>query len=216
MRIIGIGAHPDDIEIYFAGLLAVAQAKGHEVHWLVATSGGAYGTGEASSLRERRRGEARAAAALFGITPIFLDREDGGLPADTAATGLLAAEFARLRPDLVVTHAANDYHPDHRALSTYVADAASFRTPVLLADTMLGIDFQPGLYVDISAHMERKEQALALHASQPTGQYLEFIEVWNRFRGLQSGNPACRYAEAFRFEPRFPFGAIDGILRALI
>jgi N-acetylglucosamine malate deacetylase 1 len=109
----------------------------------------------------------------------------------------------------------NDYHPDHRALSAYAVEAASFRTPVLYADTMLGIDFQPSVYVDITAHMERKKQALALHGSQPTQDYLEFIEVWNRFRGLQSGESGCRYAEAFRFEPRFPFGAIQGLLNAI-
>lgn len=216
MRILGIGAHPDDIEIYFAGLLGLAGSRGHDVHWLVATCGGAYGTGEAATLRERRREEARTGAALFGAAPIFLGREDGGLHADHEATALLAAEFARLAPDLIVTHAPNDYHPDHRALSAYVVQAASFRIPVLYADTMLGIDFHPGHYVDISAYMERKKQALALHASQPVGRYLEFIEIWNRFRGLQTGNPTCRYAEAFRFEPRFPFGTIDGTLKAII
>lgn len=67
--------------------------------------GGAHGAGEATTLQQRRREEARAAAALFGMEPIFLNRRDGALNADTEMTALLSAEFARLSPDLVVTHA---------------------------------------------------------------------------------------------------------------
>jgi LmbE family N-acetylglucosaminyl deacetylase len=212
MRILGIGAHPDDIEIYFVGLLAVAQAAGHATTWIIATDGAAGGTSDPASTKAIRRAEARAGAALFEVEPICLELADGRLSEDRGAKGLLEAEIRRLQPDLVITHAPNDYHPDHRVLSKYVADATSFRAPVLFADTMLGLDFTPSIYVDISEHMERKRQAIALHASQPVARYTEIVETWNRFRGLQSGKPSCRYAEAFRFEPRFPFGGINDLL----
>jgi LmbE family N-acetylglucosaminyl deacetylase len=212
MRIVGIGAHPDDIEIYFSGFLALAQGNGHEVEWIIATCGGAAGTGDLVTLPQRRWQEACAAAGVFGITPIGLDRVDGELSSDTGLGDLIEKELRRVEPELVVTHAPNDYHPDHRALSAHVVVAASYRVPVLYADTMLGINSHPSLYVDISEHMEKKKRAISLHTSQPTERFLEVVEIWNRFRGLQSGSSACRYAEGFRFEPGFPFGTIHSLV----
>jgi LmbE family N-acetylglucosaminyl deacetylase len=216
MRIVGIGAHPDDIEIYFVGLFALAQAAGHTTNWIIATDGAAGGTGDPATTQAIRREEARAGAALFDVEPICLNLADGRLSEDRDAKGLLESEIRRLEPDLVITHAPNDYHPDHRVLSEYVVNAASFRAPVLFADTMLGLEFTPSVYVDISDHMERKKQAIALHASQPVARLTEIVEVWNRFRGLQSGKASCRYAEAFRFEPKFPFGGVNDLLMKLI
>lgn len=207
MRITAIGAHPDDIEIYCSGFLAAAQAKGHQIDWIIATSGGGAGTGDGGTLTDRRQQEAQRAAALFGVTPVFLDRTDGALPSDSEATRIIEERIKLSTPDLVVTHAPNDYHPDHCALSRYALDAVSYRAPLLYCDTMLGIGFEPSFYIDVSAQMDRKRQALALHASQPTTRFLEIINVWNRFRGLQTGHDACSFAEAYRFEPRFPFGA---------
>jgi LmbE family N-acetylglucosaminyl deacetylase len=212
MRVVGIGAHPDDIEIYFVGFLALAQSAGHATAWIIATDGAAGGSHDPARMRGIRREEARAGAAVFGLEPICLDLPDGGLSEDRTTKGLLEAEIRRLEPDLVITHAPNDYHPDHRALSECVASAASFRCPVLFADTMLGLDFTPSTYVDVSDYMEKKKRAIALHASQPVVRFTEIVEVWNRFRGLQSGKPSCQYAEAFRFEPRFPFGSIDHLI----
>lgn len=212
MRIAAIGAHPDDIEIYCSGFLAAAQSAGHHVEWVVVTSGGAAGTGGSSTFQDRRQCEASQAAQMFGVSPIFLNRTDGGLSGDAEAIALIEGVLRRLEPDLVITHAPNDYHPDHRALSDYTVNAASYRAPVLFADTMLGIGFEPTLFADISDYMDRKKKALALHASQPTAVFLEIIEVWNRFRALQSGDPTCRYAEAFHFEPRFPFGSLRSLV----
>jgi LmbE family N-acetylglucosaminyl deacetylase len=215
LSIVGIGAHPDDVEIYFAGLMGLAQGAGHGIHWMIATDGGGAGKGQQATLSQRRREEACAAATLFNTLPIFLGRTDGALGDEHGVTAQIEAELRRLKPDLIITHAPNDYHPDHRALSTYVTRAASFKTPVLHADTMLGVNCQPDFYLDISNHMERKIQAIRLHASQPIDRFVERVEVWNRFRGLQSGQSDCRYAEAFSFEPRYPFGSIHTLVSML-
>ncbi len=121
MRILGCGAHPDDVEIFFFGTLAAARAMGAEIGWLIATDGSKGGAEPGDKLRATRREEAAAAAVLLGVTPIFLDRRDGDLATDAAAAGLLEAEIQKFAPDLVITHAPNDYHPDHRALSRLVS-----------------------------------------------------------------------------------------------
>lgn len=210
MRIIGFAAHPDDAEIFFFGTLAAAREGGAEVGWVIATDGSRGGEAAAEELREIRRREAMEAAALLGVTPIFLDRIDGELAADAAA-GLIEREILRLRPDLVITHAPNDYHPDHRALSRLVADAARFRAPVVFADTLLGVGFEPTLYVDITAHRDMKVDAIRMHASQEPGRFVEATEVWNRFRALQC-NAGPGHAEAFRFEPVYPFADIRELM----
>lgn len=212
MRIIGFGAHPDDVEIFFFGLLAVYRAAGHEIGWVVATDGAAGGEGGAQMLRRTRRAEATAGAAVLGVSPVFLDAADGALAEDRAVPGRIETLIAQMAPDLVVTHAPNDYHPDHRALSRMVSDAARFRVPVLFADTMLGVDASPTIYVDISAHFDAKCAAIAEHVSQRPQRFIEAVTGWNRFRALQCGYDGCAFAEAFSFTPRFPFSDIRALL----
>lgn len=211
MRILGCGAHPDDVEIFFFGTLAAARAMGAEIGWLIATDGSKGGAEPGDKLRATRREEAAAAAVLLGVTPIFLDRRDGDLATDSAADVLLEAEIRKFAPDLVITHAPNDYHPDHRALSRLVCDAARFRAPVLFADTLMGNGFTPTLYVDITAHFDVKCEAIAKHASQRPQRFVDACGTWNRFRALQCNAPEG-YAEAFRFEASYPFADIRGLL----
>lgn len=214
MRIIGFGAHPDDAEIYFLGTLAAAQAAGAEIGWVIATDGSKGGEGSADKLRATRRQEANEAGTLLGVTPVFLDRIDGELAQDADAAALVETGIIRLKPDLVITHAPNDYHPDHRALSRFVSDGARFRAPVVFADTMVGVGFAPTLYVDITAHRDLKHAAIRKHVSQRPERFVEATEVWNRFRALQCNAGTGAYAEAFRFEPVFPFADIRRLLPA--
>ncbi len=210
MRVIGFGAHPDDIEIFFFGTLAALQASGAEIGWVVATDGSKGGELAPDELKRRRRQEAETAAAILGVAPVFLDRVDGELAGDGEAAGIIAAELARLKPDLVITHAPNDYHPDHRALSRLVRDAARFNTPVVYADTLMGVAFEPTIYVDISRHVEAKRSAICCHASQKPERFVDMSEAWTRFRAMQCNAGIGGYAECFRFEPAFPFLDVRG------
>jgi N-acetylglucosamine malate deacetylase 1 len=211
MRIVGFGAHPDDVEIVMFGTLAAAQAAGAEVGWVIATDGSKGGERPADELRAVRREEAATAAAILGVTPVFLDRVDGELASDAEAASLVEDAVLRLKPDLVITHAPNDYHPDHRALSRLVSDGARFRVPVLFADTILGVAFQPSHYIDITAHFPAKLAAIRAHASQRPERFVAAAETWNRFRSMQCNAPDG-YAEAFRFEPVYPFSDIRALL----
>jgi LmbE family N-acetylglucosaminyl deacetylase len=213
MRILGFGAHPDDVEIFFFGTLASAKAGGAEIGWAIATDGSKGGTDPPDELRAIRRREAKAAGALLHIEPIFVDFVDGELTTGREAAARIEAALLAFAPDLVITHAPNDYHPDHRALSVLVRDAARFRAPVVYSDTLMGVGFQPTMTVDTTAHVDLKRRAIRCHASQRPERFVEACEVWNRFRALQCNAPTA-YAEAFRFEPVYPFADVRALLPA--
>jgi LmbE family N-acetylglucosaminyl deacetylase len=69
-------------------------------------------------------------------------------------------------------------------------------------DTLAGVNFLPEEYVDISDDIEVKLDALSCHESQIKWMlkhdkidFLEFVSVCSRFRGLQCG---VKYAEGYR------------------
>lgn len=205
MKVLALGAHPDDIEIYMYGSLAAWRAMGADLVLAIATDGSKGGKLDPSELRRQRRAEATAAVEPLGVTPIFLDFVDGELVPDPDVVASLKALIAETAPDLIVTHAPNDYHGDHRALSDAVRLAASFTVPVVWADNLQGAGFTPTYYVDITGHFAAKAAAIRKHASQDPERLVALAETLNGFRAAQSNQPAGSYAEAFRFEPQFPF-----------
>jgi len=184
LRLLVIGAHPDDAEYKAGGLAALYRGLGHEVHFVSMTNGES-GHHEITGppLVRRRRAEANAAAQVVGLRYDVLDNPDGRLE----ATLLRREEVIRLirsyRPDLVLTHRLNDYHPDHRATSTLVQDAAYLlsvpsicpdvphlgRPPVIayLSDDFLRpYPFTPDVVVDIASVWPAKVAMLHAHESQ--------------------------------------------------
>jgi LmbE family N-acetylglucosaminyl deacetylase len=212
LKILALGAHPDDIEIFMFGTLAAYAAQGAELTFAIATDGAKGGQGDPAVLAHVRREEATAAAALLGAAPRFLDFPDGELVADAALIGALKALIRETGPDLVITHAPNDYHADHRALSDGARIAASFAVPVLHADTMGGTGFSPTHYVDISAHADIKAKAIRMHQSQDPDRFVDGARTQNLFRAGQCNGAQGALAEAFRFEPTFPFADIRELL----
>ncbi|MDG4890252.1 MULTISPECIES: PIG-L deacetylase family protein [unclassified Mesorhizobium] len=212
MKILALGAHPDDIEIFMFGTLAAYAALGAELTFAIATDGAKGGKGDPKSLVKTRREEATEAAGLLGVTPRFLGFPDGALVADAVLIDTLKALIGEVQPDLAITHAPNDYHGDHRALSDGVRIAASFEVPVLHADTLGGTGFSPTHYVDISSHWDLKAQAILAHRSQRPEHYLNGARMQNAFRAGQCNGGPGALAEAFRFQPVFPFADIRELL----
>lgn len=200
LHIVAVGAHPDDIELSMGGLMIRYARAGHRVSWIVATDGAAGDGGRDPVLAARRSNEAVSAAELAGATIIALGFPDGQLAWCADAPAIIGRQLATLAPDLVVTHALNDYHADHRAVARMVGDTAPIGVPVLRCDTMLGLHFTPQFLVDISDVFDAKLAALACHESQTTLALPEAVTIWNRFRGLQSSARRFRHAEAYAAE----------------
>ena len=119
MNIVAIGAHPDDLEIFAYGFLAAASLRGDNLILGVATDGAAGGVNQGAELARQRAEEAKIGLAALGI-PTLLDLPDGQLADAPNARNRIGDFIRNAAPDLVITHAPEDYHPDHRALAAYV------------------------------------------------------------------------------------------------
>jgi LmbE family N-acetylglucosaminyl deacetylase len=224
MRVLAIGAHPDDLEILCGGTLARFVRRGDAVTMLVMSDGSAghaqIPAAELAALRER---EARAAAAVIGAELVWLGLPDEFVFNDEPTRRRLLDAIRAARPDLILTHAPMDYHPDHVATHRAVFDASFIMglpnvqtpspphpgvAPLYYFDTLAGQGFLPTEYVDITDTFAVKQEMLQQHASQVEWlqhhdgiDIVAFMETVARFRGLQCGVP---YAEGFRHADVWP------------
>ena len=218
MRVLAVGAHPDDLEILCGGTLARFVADGHEVVMCNATLGNRgsfeHTSEEIAGIRLR---EARRAAELAGATHVTLGFTDGEVDAGDHDQRTAVIELVReVRPDLIITHSTGDYMSDHDETSKLIFDCSFHATlplletgrpyyetvtPMYFMDTVMGLGFHPTEYVDVTSTMETKVAMLEAHATQLTWlrdhdgiDIVEQMRAVTRFRGLQ-----CRvqYAEGF-------------------
>lgn len=184
LRIIVLGAHPDDADYKAGGTAAYWRQLGHEVKFVSVTNGcSGHQTLRGEALVARRRAEAQAAAAVIGATYDVLDFPDGALMPTVEARHQIIRLIRGFKPDLLLTHRPNDYHPDHRYTSVLVQDAAYLLTvPAVCPDTphlqrdpvvlYLSDDFKKPLpfhadvVVDIGPHIDQLIDMLHCHASQ--------------------------------------------------
>jgi LmbE family N-acetylglucosaminyl deacetylase len=125
MKLLFIGAHPDDCEVFGGGTAALFAASGHQVKFISMTMGDAgHQFLSASELVERRSRESLQAASVLGVSYEILDQHDGMLQPDPDLRMLLIRKIREWEADMVFTHRPNDYHPDHRYTSQIVQDAA--------------------------------------------------------------------------------------------
>ena len=218
MRVLAVGAHPDDLEILCGGTLARFCRDGHDVVMCHVTSGdrGSY-VGTSAEVAAIRDGEAQRAAEICGAEHATLGLHDGEVNAADPAQQRLVIDLVReTRPDLILTHHPGDYMSDHNEVARLVFDCSfhatlplletdrphhSTVTPIYYMDTVMGLGFQPTEYVDVSDVIETKTSMLEAHQSQLVWlrdhdgvDIVEQMRVATRFRGLQCG---AQYAEGF-------------------
>lgn len=183
-----VAPHADDEVLGAGGLMATAAAHGWKVHVLYATISG-YRSLQRSDRSETssREAEVEAALAVLGAVrhaALFIG-EEKHLRLDTApqadVIGFLERGLVQIRPSIAIVPSRHHVHQDHRA----VADAcmAALRpvtpggalpfVPIVLAYGHAasswkagGASFQPDVFVDIGASLDRKLEALACYTSQ--------------------------------------------------
>lgn len=126
LRIIAIGAHPDDCDGKFAGTAAKFVKAGHAVKFLSVTNGDAgHQTDRGASLAKRRYAETQESAKRLGIGEYqVLDNHDGKLLPTLEVRDQIIRAIRGWKADIVLAPRTNDYHPDHRYTGVLVQDAA--------------------------------------------------------------------------------------------
>src|SRR5512136_2280358 len=161
MRILAIGAHPDDIEIGCGGTLIKYARQGHEVSLLVMTMGGASGEGSI------RRSEQENAAKILQTAKLFWgDYADTAIPLDRESIQRVERVIHEVQPDFIFVHYQDDTHQDHRNLSAATITATRYTRNVLFFEGLTTQNFSPSVFVDVDTVLERKVAALEAHASQ--------------------------------------------------
>ena len=184
LRILVIGAHPDDCEVKAGGVAVKWARLGHLVRFVSLTNGdaGHYQMGGVE-LARRRRAEALVAARVAGIESLVLNNHDAELVASLSNRRVVTGVIREFQPDLVLTHRPCDYHPDHRATGMLVQDSAYMVTvpnfhplvPHLERDPVIAYlsdgftrpsPFRADVVVAIDDAVEAKADMLHCHVSQ--------------------------------------------------
>jgi LmbE family N-acetylglucosaminyl deacetylase len=184
LRIMVIGAHPDDCEFRCGGVAALWAQRGHRVSFVSVTNGqsGHHELGGAH-LVARRTAEAQAAAAVIGIESRILPIPDGHLEPRLDYRLMLIRLIRQFQADLVITHRPNDYHPDHRYTSQLVQDSAFSLTVPHIAPEVPALrknpvvlyfwdpfqkpaPFQADVVIDVEPVLDTKVEMLHRHESQ--------------------------------------------------
>lgn len=237
--VLAFGAHPDDTELSCGGTIASLTSHGRRVVVVDLTRGemGTRGTPES------RREEALAAARILRLTA----RENLHMP-DTRIENSREHQLAVIRrvrhwrPSLCLINAPWDRHPDHGHAASLLIDSLflSGLSKIVTVDEdgrhqdpwrpsnilhyMQDQPFEPDLVVDISVHIETKEQAILAFSSQvnvtdPGHEPETYISGTSFFQGLRArarhyGHLAgFEYGEPFKSVHRpIPFSTLDPLI----
>lgn len=192
-RVLAFGAHPDDLEVGAGGLLARLSAEGADVTMaIVAIPNNA----------EQRRAEASKGAEVIDAE-LFVLYEDRPARVEDIPMHELVRRFDQIvgdvRPDLVITHSANDLHWDHSLVNRATVSALR-RTPCDLLAFLSSPEMNAQAraigqcFADISTSVDTKIAAISAHASQLAKLDLESSRDLARAMGRISG---YAYAEAY-------------------
>lgn len=221
--VLGVAAHPDDLDVGAGGTIAHFASQGAEVHYLILTDGG-KGSNDPSitsqQLTELRHAEQKAALEIVGGKSItFLDYPDGELEVTMELKKQIVKAIRTTKPDVVITmdptviySAANGIinHPDHRAAGQVTLDAVfplardKLTFPELYTEgyephktaTVLLVNFNESNFaVDITTTFDTKFQALKAHASQFGD--LENLGWLRKMAQKQGAKIGYEFAESF-------------------
>ena len=198
IRVIMIGAHPDDCD-EAGGIAALFAQMGYAVKFVSVTNGDAgHQTMKGAELAKRRYAETQEAARRLGITYDVLDNHDGLLLPTLEVRLQVIREIRGWDADIVIAPRPNDYHPDHRYTGVLVQDAAYMvavpniapETPALKKNPVFLYyqdhfqrpnPFRPDIVVDITSTYDKKISGFDAHESQMyewlpwIGHYLEEV-----------------------------------------
>jgi LmbE family N-acetylglucosaminyl deacetylase len=186
LKVMFIGAHPDDPGLLASGLSIKLSQRGHKMKFVSMTNGNmGHQTKQPIELAYIELLETMKAAAGVGAEYECLNINDGYVWNNYENLEKVVSVIRRFDPDCVITHRPNDYHRDHRHTSQIVLDASYMLiVPHYYPDTpipesrkmpvfMYSYDkfqkpypFIPHVLLDITDVYQQKAAALINHESQ--------------------------------------------------
>lgn len=180
LDILVICAHPDDAELSCGGTLIKHVDKGYKAGIIDMTEGemGTRGT------VETRYAEAQKAAEIMGVSiRENMQFRDGWFRDDEEHRMKLIAKIRQYQPEIIITNAPEDRHPDHGRAANLVKEAA-WLAGLKKIETELNGEAQkawrpkhvyhfiqympltPDFVVDISGYWDRKLEAIMAYRTQ--------------------------------------------------
>jgi N-acetylglucosamine malate deacetylase 1 len=211
-RILVVAAHPDDETLGAGGTIARFAEHGSEV-WVCLLCDGV--TNRHSEVDLQRECAERACAVLGVTRTVFCELPDQRLDTLALVDVITPIErcIAELRPGIVMTHFRGDVNQDHRAVFDATMVAArpgpdrSVHTLVCYetasstewAAPFAAGTFAPNIFVDITATLPRKIEAMSRYADThvsevrpyPHPRSYQAIEVYARRQGVLAGTDAA-------------------------
>jgi LmbE family N-acetylglucosaminyl deacetylase len=222
--VLGIAAHPDDLDFGASGSMSKWAEMGADVYYLILTDG-SKGSDDpkmtSSELTAIRRTEQQAAAKQIGAKDVFFfNYPDAMLEVTMELKRDICRVIRKIKPDSVITMDPTMLyelnwnfvnHPDHRAAGQAVVDSVfplardRLTFPELAAEglephkveNLFLINFtKTNFVVDISDTLDKKLKALGSHVSQmkDVESTLAMISQRNQIMGKEHG---YGYAESF-------------------
>ncbi|HXX05821.1 MAG TPA: PIG-L deacetylase family protein [Candidatus Bathyarchaeia archaeon] len=202
MKIVSIGAHPDDIELGSGGTLAKHKARGDVTHVILCTLGGVCGD------PKQREREASEATRILGVKKLWV------LDYPVSKLNKPSIEFEKIieklvddiGPTRVYTHSPFDHHQVHVGVSKSVLRAADNVNQILYYETISSttLDFKPNAFIDITKFIDLKIKSINMHKSQSFRFYLQPNVVKSlantRYVWGKVGTNPKGLAEAFRIQ----------------
>ncbi|GAA4103683.1 bacillithiol biosynthesis deacetylase BshB1 [Mucilaginibacter panaciglaebae] len=180
LDILVLAVHPDDAELGCAGTIMKHLALGKKVG-VVDLTRGELGTRGSAEIRDK---EAAAAAKILGLTL----RENLAIPdgffENTKQYQLKVIESIRkYQPEIIITNAYHDRHPDHGRACSLVTDAAflsglrkietyqdgAHQEPWranLLMHFIQDMYIRPDIVVDVTEYWDKKLESIFAYGSQ--------------------------------------------------
>lgn len=189
MKILAIGAHPDDIEFGCGGtLISLREKCDAELSMLVMTKGERFRYGETS--REKEQVEA---SKVIGADFRMLDMKDTCLDMRECIDAIEDA-LGTIQPTHVFTPYGEDTHQDHRTLALATESAMRNNYNLLYYECISSKGLFPMIMSSIEDTIEKKCHALEKHESQLHLKLSDHARIVAQYHAYRSG---FQYVEAF-------------------
>lgn len=195
MKILAIGAHPDDIEIHVGGTLAKYVRMGNVVQGIILTQ----------STPERQE-ETIKAFEILGIEPLI----HGSLsPKDLSNAREMVRWLDQIlnqqNPDMIFTHHHGDSHHEHRTAHQITMSACRHINPTILtyipylSEGATHVKFNPQWFEALTpADLDKKQRAFREHKSQYPQKWEKVIDGLAKFYGYRAKHDIAEAFEVVR------------------